>query len=274
MPDFVKQSEAHSQELLQHFLKHQGIDRKQSPRELLTQITTGFARLPYENLSKIVRDDQTSNFDEARRLPQEVLQDFYQLGAGGTCYSLTWTLLQLIRALGYQAEPILADRRYGPNTHTALIVWIHGIQHLIDPGYLLVEPIPIPRDGIIQIPTSFNEVELIPDKTHDRIELKTVQHNQSTYRLTYKTDPVDTHQFIAAWDHSFQFDMMKYPVLSKIINDKQLYLQKNHLLIRSKDESQRQEIEPGNMSEAITTNFGIHPSLVADALNLLHRKEV
>ncbi|MBL8824787.1 MAG: arylamine N-acetyltransferase [Planctomycetia bacterium] len=273
MPDFVKQSEAHSQELLQHFLKHQGINPTQSPRELLSQITTSFACLPYENLSKIVRDDQTSNFEEARRLPKEVLQDFYQLGAGGTCYSLTWTLLQLIRALDYQAEPILADRRYGPNTHTALIVWINGIRHLIDPGYLLVEPIPIPRDVIIHIPTSFNEVELIPDKTHNRMELKTLQHSQSTYRLTYKTDPVDTHQFLAAWDQSFQFDMMKYPVLSKIIDDKQMYLQKNHLLIRTKGESQRQEIEPGKMPETITTIFGIHPSLVVDALNLLHRKE-
>lgn len=273
MPDFVTQSVASSHELLQHFLMHQGIDPKQSPRELLTQITTSFARLPYENLSKIVRDDQTTNQEKARRLPEEVLHDFYQLGAGGTCYSLTWTLLQLIRSLGFQAEPILADRRYGPDTHTALIVWINGMQHLIDPGYLLVEPIPIPRYEIIQIPTSFNEVELIPDKSHNRMELKTIQHNQSTYRLTYKTDPVDTHQFLAAWDQSFQFDMMKYPVLSKIINNKQMYLQKNHLLIRSKEESQRLEIEPGKISETITTIFGIHPSLVADALNLLHRKE-
>lgn len=273
MPDFVKQSEAHAQELLQQFLAKSGINPKQSPRELLSRLTSAFAQLPYENLSKILRDQQTSNLDEARRLPDEVLNDYFELGAGGTCYSLTWTLLHLIRALGYQAEPILADRRYGPNTHSALMVTIQNVSHLIDPGYMLVEPIPMTRTGAIEVPTSFNDVALIPVDRSNRMELQTIQNKQSTYRLTYKMEPVDTAQFLAAWDQSFQFDMMKYPVLSKIINDKQMYLQKNHLMIRSKQETQRLEIEPGKMSDTITNIFGIHPSLVADALDLLHRKE-
>lgn len=274
MPDFVKQSEVHAQELLQQFLAKSGINPKQSPRKLLSQLTSAFARLPYENLSKILRDQQTSNLDEARRLPNEVLNDFFELGAGGTCYSLTWTLLHLIRALGYETEPILADRRYGPDTHTALIVTIENIPHLIDPGYLLVEPIPIPRRGTIEVPTSFNDVALIPADQGKRMELQTIQNKQSTYRLTYKMDPVDTAQFLAAWDQSFQFDMMKYPVLSKIIDDKQMYLQKNHLLIRSKKESQRLEIEPEKLPDTIASIFGIQLSLVSDALNLLHRKEI
>ena len=45
--------------------------------------------------------------------PAEVLADHEQCGAGGTCFSLTAAFLHLVRSLGWKAEPLLADRRYG-----------------------------------------------------------------------------------------------------------------------------------------------------------------
>ncbi len=84
------------------------------------------------------------------------------MGSGGTCFSLTATLLALVRSLGLRAEPILADRPYGERTHSGLIVWIDDRAHLVDPGYLLTEPIPLEADLLIEKPTSFNTVILTP----------------------------------------------------------------------------------------------------------------
>src|SRR5204863_234100 len=67
---------------------------------------------------KIIKDAEAGGVEEARRTPAEVLADHHALGAGGTCFALTATMLHLVRALGFPAEPILADRRYGADTHS------------------------------------------------------------------------------------------------------------------------------------------------------------
>lgn len=252
--------------MLQQFLLRHCINGNNDPRLVLQEVAGAYAQLPYENLSKILRDRQTDQIDVARRSPIDVLNDHYRLGTGGTCFSLTWTLLHLIRALGFEAELILADRRYGPDTHCALVVWIDGVKHLLDPGYLLVDAIPFPKLDELIVPTSFHEVKLSPVQSGNRIQLETIHQNQSTYRLTYKTDPVDTSQFIKAWDASFQFEMMQYPVLSKIVQGKQFYLQKQSLLIRSKDATERRDVEPDKMAETIHRVFGMDVTLINESL--------
>ena len=168
-----------------------------------------------------------------------------------------------------KAEPILADRRYGPNTHCALVVWIDGIKHLLDPVYLLVDAIAFPKLGELIVPTSFHEVKLSPDQAGNRVQLQTIHQNQSTYRLTYKTDPVDTSQFLKAWDESFRFEMMQYPVLSKIAQGKQFYLQKQSLTIRSKETTERIDIEPDKMVDTIHQVFGMDITVINESLRVL-----
>jgi arylamine N-acetyltransferase len=273
MPHFVQQSEQSAGELLQQFLHKNGISTRQSPREGLHRVASAFAQLPYENLTKIIRAAQTANIDEARRLPQEVLQEHWSWGTGGTCFSLTWTLLQLVRALGWQAEPILADRRYGADTHCAIVVWIDGEKHLLDPGYLLVDALALPKSGAVRVQTAFNQVELQAEPSGTKVNLITIDQSKATERLTYKTDPVDTSQFLRAWDASFDWEMMTYPVLSWISAGRQLYLQKNHLLTRSAEVSKRIEVDPQQMVSEIAEQFGIAPSISEKALAFLKQHE-
>ena len=207
--------------------------------------------------------------EEARRAPAEVLADHWSLGAGGTCFALTSTMLHLVRALGWQAEPILADRRFGNDTHSALVVWIDGKPHLLDPGYLIVKPLPLPTSGEIIIPTPFNRLILTAKDGGAKVELQTVQQNQQTYRLTFKTAPVDAGEFLRAWDVSFDADMMRYPVLSRVVGDRQLYLQKQHLMIRAAHRTETVEVTPDRLIAEIARQFQIAPELVAKALSVL-----
>ena len=238
----------------------------------LIQMASAFAQLPYENLSKIIRQAETGSIVEARRLPGEVITDHIHLGTGGTCFSLTATLLHLVRALGWQAEPLLADRRYGANTHCALLVWIEGQPHLLDPGFLLVRPVPLPRTEPTRIATGFNEVILTPKADGARVDLETVQYGHTMYRLTYKTEPADRAAFLGAWDASFDWDMMHYPVVTRQSGDKQIYLQKNRLLVRDIHTAQRTELDPGTLVDQIAQTFGIASEVAARALTILRRK--
>src|SRR5579862_4890429 len=111
---------------LRDFLCANNIDPSRAPIELLTDVASAFSRLPFENLTKIIKDAEAGRVEEARRTPGEVLEDHWTLGTGGTCFALTSTMLHLVRALGFQAEPILADRSYGADTHSAFLVWLDG----------------------------------------------------------------------------------------------------------------------------------------------------
>jgi arylamine N-acetyltransferase len=273
MPDFVRQSEETAPRWLAQLLEKNAISTRQKPRDVLAQLAAAFSQLPYENLTKIIRDAQTGDRELARRLPGEVLQEHWSLGTGGTCFSLTWTLLQLVQALGFQAEPILADRRYGADTHCALLIYLDGQKHLLDPGYLLVDPVPLPREGEIMVPTSFNQVALRVAEEGAKIDLTTHDVSKTAHRLTYKTNPVDTGQFLRAWDASFEWDMMSYPVVSRIAEGRQVYLQKNHLLIRGKESAERRELPKEALAAHIVRSFGIAPAIVEAALRILGRRE-
>jgi arylamine N-acetyltransferase len=168
------------------FLRHFGLAADAPPEVLLRRVTSAFAQLPYENLTKILKEASTGSREAARRSPVEVISDHVQLGTGGTCFSLTATLLHLLRELGWQAEPIIADRPYGSDSHCALLVWIEGQPHLVDPGYLITEPIPLPHHQPRRIATSFQDVLLAPQPGGGKLLLQTVQQGQTVPRITFK----------------------------------------------------------------------------------------
>ncbi len=258
--------------ILRQFLRLNDIDPSQAPVDLLTASARAFARLPFENLTKIIKDAEAGRVEEARRTPAEVLADHWQHGAGGTCFALTSTMLHLVRALGFQAEPILADRRYGADTHSAFLVWLDGKPHLVDPGYLIVKPLPLPTSGEVRIATPFNELILVAKDGGAKVELYTLQDKHTTYRLTFKTAPVDAGEFLRAWDVSFDADMMRYPVLSRVVGNRQIYFQKRHLLVRGADQSTRAEVTPERLIDELAAQFQIAPQIVAKALSVLKKK--
>lgn len=263
--------ESHSP-LLQQFLTRHRIDPLQAPLDVLTQATTAFAQLPFENLTKIIKEAEAGRVSEARRWPAEVLADHWAYGTGGTCFALNAALLHLVRALGWRAEPVLADRRYGADTHCALLVWIDNRPHLLDPGYLLVRPLPLPTAGELRVRTPFNEVVLTARDGGARIDLHTVQQQHSTYRLTFKAAPVDAGEFLRAWDNSFDTNIIRYPVLSRVTDQQQLYLQKKTLYVRDHTASERLDLPADRLLQDIARQFRIAPEIVARALNILQRK--
>ncbi len=259
-------------EVLRLFLAHFGLSHGQPPERLLAEIASAFARLPYENLTKILKLEREGTAERARRWPVEVVSDHISLGTGGTCFSLTATLLHLLRAAGFAAEPILADRHYGSDTHCALLVWLDGAPHLLDPGYLIVKPIPLAGGGEKRVATEFNELVLTPLAGEERLELATLQDGNLTRRLTYKTSPVDAGRFLGVWDASFGWDMMAYPLLTRVAGHRQVFLNKNRLQVRGRETTERSEIAEGELAERIGREFGIDPAVATRAFRSLERR--
>ena len=255
------------------FLRRTGLKRPKEPTaDFLERLARAFARLPYENLTKILKLTSEGNPERARRDPPEVLADHFRYGAGGTCFSLTALLLHLVRSCGYEAHPVLADRHYGPDTHCALIVNLEDKPHLLDPGYLLFKPVPVRTDTVTEVDTDFNRVLLLPEGS-DRLTLATKQNSVETKRLTFKLPGADPETFMRAWHASFFWDMMRYPILTCLRDGKQIYLRKIYYQERDKGGVRRVNLTGEKLLEEIATRFGIDPSLAAKALTVIVRKE-
>jgi arylamine N-acetyltransferase len=247
-----------------------GLYPKDPDRALFRRVAENFGRIPYENLTKIIKEAEGGNPMESRRMPAEVLRDHIRYGTGGTCFSLTATLLHVIRTLGYEAEPVLADRRYGPNTHCALLVWIGGERFLLDPGYLLLNPVPVHDSGEMRIDTGFQQILLT--RGPGSMDLCTVDRDRSTYRLTYRTEPAGADEFLKAWDDSFHWEMMEYPLLTRAFHGKHLYLRSNYLQVRGAGRVERKEIPGQQLAFRIASDFGISPEIALRAIEILKQK--
>jgi arylamine N-acetyltransferase len=258
----------HMDTVLRAFADHFGIQPNCSPRELLGKVVTAFARLPYENITKIIKYAESGSPEKSRRYPEELINNHIDWGSGGTCFSLTSALRHLLRSLGWRAEYVLADRRYGQDTHCALLIWIDHVTHLLDPGFLILNPIPVPtaEQGI---ETGFNRLIVAPEGRADRISLFTVRRNSKTYRLTYKVEPADEGQFFKAWDASFDWEMMQYPLLARTVASHQIYLNGSRLQVSEAESIQSREIAPDNLIARISEEFRIQPAVVARAVAVL-----
>jgi arylamine N-acetyltransferase len=247
--------------LLNEYMAYFGIPPDRPPLELLENVVASFATLPYENITKIIK--------RVRRNPDEVIRDHIAWGTGGTCFSLTSALMHLVRSLGWEAQYILADRRYGQNTHCAMVVWIEGTPHLVDPGFLIVKPIPLSFSGEREIETGFNRLILSPTAEPGKISLATVRQGSAAYRLTYKISSVDSGEFYKAWDDSFSWDMMRYLLLTRISASGQIYLRGSHFRISSSEKTEHGSILKDDLIPRIAAQFRIDPSVVRQAVLIL-----
>jgi hypothetical protein len=230
------------------------------PKERLTQIVRSFRKIPYENLTKIIRHDRGPGLETA----EEVLSGYLDNGSGGTCFSIVNALHETLSAAGIDSHVVLADRHYGPDTHCALLTHIEGKEWLLDPGYLIFEPIELPR-GKTRAPGGEMQWSL----RGDRIEASTVFPNGfRKIRYTLKPQRVSKDGFVDAWKRSFDFEMMNYPVVTRILDDgRHVYLRDGNLMVDGKRQSAlgTEEI-PG-----VVESLGIRSDLARRALRVLGR---
>jgi hypothetical protein len=210
--------------VLKKFLHRAGLMPGQERQVIISGVADTFSKIPYENLTKIIKSDAVVSPRSAMRFPDELLGDWLRWGTGGTCFSLTAAIVAVYDALGIEAHPVLADRHYGPDTHCGLIiVEPHGLL-LLDPGYLLFTPVLLSPDKVAVVENGHNRIEVKPVGRGDRFELYTVFRGNRKLRLSYKIRPIDSMTFSRCWEQSFAWEMMTYPVLTRTINGNNQYL--------------------------------------------------
>ena len=258
-------------EILTRFLHRSGIGPGLDSNRLVNMVAEAFELVPYENLTKILKASSVISAASAMRHPDEVIGDYLAWGAGGTCFSLTASIVAVYDALGIEVYPVLADRRYGVDTHCGLVLVVPGGKVLLlDPGYLLCSPVAVPTEHPVFIDTGYNRMELHPVNGGARLELYTTLKASRKLRLTFKMDPVSDEMFGNAWERSFAFEMMTYPVLTRQYLGCHQYLQGTMLAVRNSQRIERTVLTPEKQVEFITGQMGIQREIVVRALEKVH----
>jgi hypothetical protein len=255
--------------LLDRFCRRYGIHPRDGQADVIEQCARAFSALPYENLTKIIRSDSVLSPSSALRYPAEVLADHLKWGTGGTCFSLTAALIAVFNELGFNAQPLLADRYYGPDTHCGLVVMHEDRMLLIDPGYLLFEPTPLPEVASSMISLDYTNIELRPSQGGSRVELATIVRGNRKVRLTYKRFPVDAAAFRRAWVGSFTWEMMTYPVLARCSAGRHLYFQGTSASVRTSEKTERFDLGPSEQFAFISENMGVAGDVVLKAWEVI-----
>ena len=108
--------------ILSKFWERYSLDELEPDFAHLSRIASAFSNLPYENVTKILKDARSTTVGQKLRGTEEVLQDHLRWNTGGTCFSLCNALASILENCGFQAFIAMADMHYGPNIHCAVIV--------------------------------------------------------------------------------------------------------------------------------------------------------
>ena len=249
------------------FFKHFCVSDGDAELEMLRTVIFQFTKLPYENITKIITKFTIDDPDERLRGPARVMSGYIEDHTGGTCFSLAWCLGSILSDSGFRCYPVMADMKRN-NIHCAMVVHIGEKRYMVDPGYLLGEPIELDSRAV-SIDTTFGRVEFRPKGTAS-YDLYTVTGSERKWRYRVRTVPVAKVQFIRFWKKSFSLPMMNSLQLTKLTDDGHLYIKNHHLRLRRDNHRVNENIRL-NLESRIEQEFGIPSALTARAREYLER---
>jgi len=269
----------------------------------INELCDKLSKVTYENLTKIIRLDQTGSSTAAQKLDDSFQNDVDAWMGGGTCFSMTWHLYQALTDMGLHPRLVMGHKRKERNIHCALILpdetpdattalsnviasaakqskqSLSSVQeYLFDPGYLIFEPLPIPLPPPFGTGSAF--FPLVPNCVRlDRPDNESMSlwtggaGAPMKLRFDYPVAGVSVEEFKQHWNESFYREMMTYPVLNRLDREKgvQYYYQKGNLVTRDAHGSRMEKIEVPNRVETLSKIFGLKPELIDQALGILDK---
>ncbi len=249
---------------VRHFLGYFGLAQRTPDREFLEKILGHFAKLPYENISKIIKLNRHFLSIERIRLPEEVMEEYVRHNLGGTCFSLSWFLQSILLQLGYHSQIFMADMGSRTNVHCGLIVHLQGAQYLVDPGYLLTRTMEIHPDRSRIYETSHTGVEIKFDRARERYGLFTFDRQVKKLRYTFKDRPTPLEEFLQHWLGSFYQGMMHGICLTQLRPEGLVYLHDNYLQVATPDGKRKRRLKE-EYPRVVSELFAIAPEWIERA---------
>lgn len=214
------------------FLSDFRFDGHKPSLEHIAEISRYFSRLPYENISKILKRAEAKGHARLR-LPDEVTHDHLAWHMGGTCFSLSYFLSGIYTILGYEAQPLICHLNWGKNTHSAITIHFDGARYLVDPGYMVFRPLPLNKTNVQSRLSSETGLSLRFDPELDEYAVYTYRQRQFVRRYRFNDQPVSWKSFASFWEASFNLPGMDDLTLTRVEGKEMIFVQGDFIKITS-----------------------------------------
>ena len=198
--------------------------------EKLNKILIGIKNIPYENITKIFR---------LNLLPQNrprghllLLRKNEESFRGGTCFSLSNAIIQILRNNNISAKAIIGNMERETFPHFFVIVDIDDAKYIIDPGFMIYEPIKITKNKQMEFSTSISNY-LLEYKDEEYYELYSNNDNNKKFRYKFSSLPINDEEFKNYWIKSF--DYINKITASRIVDDKHIFISGDFVQIKQKN---------------------------------------
>lgn len=227
------------------------------------QLFSILKKIPYENVSKILRLSKKP--EDRPRNSQTVFRDYLEKQHGGTCFSLVNLVIKSLRIEGIRAFPVKADVHRRTFPHFFAIIEYDQKHYLIDPGYLINEPIELKELNIISKPGSAIDFKI---KKTDIVtySLNTISSAVEKERYTFSINEVSENEFQKYWIRSF--DYINEIVASRYINNKFIYINGDYVQIRT-CENLEKYTSAEKSYEYLDKYFNLNNKLISKAKEIL-----
>jgi arylamine N-acetyltransferase len=119
---------------VERYLRLLGVEQEPPSRQALQRITAAHVRkVPFENLSSILRAGSVGGATPPPLDHELKLQSWEQGRGGGVCFEVADMFSRLLQGLGYRARSILCQISF-PGSHQAVVVDLEGERYLLDTG--------------------------------------------------------------------------------------------------------------------------------------------
>ena len=249
------------------FFERYDLTQRKADLRFLAELAKAYSKLPYENVTKILKDTRSSSAQEKLRRTDELLEDHLRWNTGGTCFSLCNALQDILQHCGFDSFIAMADMHYGKNIHCAIVVRLER-NYLLDPGYLLHEPVPLPQTQI-EYETVMNRV-LLENEGNDIYALSTKENGIQKWRYRLRAHPVSQAEFEQHWIHSFSLNSMEHILLTRRNEEGRLYYRKDRIeVVRPQERIQQKIAKEDTM--VLADMFGLPADLISQAQRVLAR---
>lgn len=143
-----------------HFL---GVDHHPPSLNALDELLTAYTRkIPWESMSRIHRKASMFPPEYPYLMPEAFWQSAIMNGTGGTCYESNYAFFALLKALGYKGYLTINNMNEYIGCHTALMMMIDDVWHLVDVGMPFHVAIPFNPTQKTERPGQFHSYSISP----------------------------------------------------------------------------------------------------------------
>ena len=259
--------------LLDRVLEHWGIEPcgEQTRRELDQLHSAYLKSVPFENATKLLKAARTGLSPASIRGPVEFWDEHLRWGTGGTCFASTSAYQFLLRFLGFSSTLIFcqlpAERA---ESHCALVVATEDGPILVDVGYALPVPLPLPKGAGLRRKTAYYDLEIRRGPGEEYL-LFSEDNRGQRFRYRFEPTPASEAAYQKAWGMTFRPEApyMRRMALGRFVEGTRYLYKDPEVVFEITREGEQTRPLPEPPEETLSQLFGLPQALLEQASSTL-----